>query len=79
MSDVSFANDIKPILQQYMGQMMWRFDMTNYEAVKGNAAQIQSFISLQNGPPQMPPMPWSGLSQQEVDTFNKWVGDGCQP
>lgn len=72
---VSFDDDVRPILQQYMGQMMWRFDLTNYAAVKGNAAQINQMIQG-NG---MPPQPWTPLSDAEKKTFSDWVAGGCQP
>ncbi len=73
---VSFENDIKPILQQYMGQMMWRFDMTLYETVKANAADIN--YQIQSG--SMPPQPWDNqLSAEQKQMFADWVYGKCQP
>lgn len=72
---VSFENDVMPILKQYLGQMMWRFDMTDYDAVKANAAQINQMIATN----QMPPQPWTPLPDAEKATFAAWVAGGCQP
>ena len=42
---VSFSNDIMPLFNQFKGQMMWRFDLTNYEHVKANASVIYGRIN----------------------------------
>ncbi len=41
----SFSNDIAPIFGPFRGNMLWRFDLTDYEQVKANAAIIQVFIT----------------------------------
>ena len=41
---VSFATDIMPIFKQFQGPMMWRFDLTSYEAVMANAATSLRFL-----------------------------------
>ena len=73
---VSFEQDIKPILQQYAGQMMWRFDLTNYETMKANAEAIN--YQIQNK--MMPPQPWDGqLTDAQIDLIDQWVKGGCAP
>ncbi len=79
---VSFATDIKPIFQQYQEPMMWRFDLTEYNAVKENADLIKGMInpSTDNGvvtPPQMPPPNFPPLSEDFINTYNEWVKSGC--
>ena len=74
---VSFANDIMPVLYKYKGQMMWRFDMSNYDDVKGNAEVILSMI--QGDPPGMPPPPYPPLPPSFVQQFQTWVAQGHQP
>ncbi len=67
---VSFADDIVPIFYQFKKQMMWRFDLTNYDDVKANYGQILSRISSKDNP--MPPPPFAPLSQKDIDTFKAW-------
>ena len=78
---VSFATDIKPIFQQYQEPMMWRFDLTDYNAVKENAKLIQEQInpSICDGvvtPPQMPPSNFPPLSEDFLKTYDEWVEAG---
>lgn len=42
----SFAQDIAPLFQQVQGPMMWRFDLTSYEAVSANAETIWGRIAV---------------------------------
>ena len=53
---VTFSNDIMPLFNQFRGQMMWRFDLTNYEHVSANAVVILNRINGNNG--FMPPPPF---------------------
>ena len=74
---VSFATDIKPTFQKYQEPMTWRFDLTDYNAVKENATLIQGYIT--SHPPLMPP-PDSGyppLSKDFLKTYDEWVKAGC--
>jgi hypothetical protein len=73
----SFATDIMPIFKQFQGPMMWRLDLTSYEAVVANAATIYSRISDPGNP--MPPPPFPPLTQEQIDTFNTWMQNGCPP
>jgi hypothetical protein len=72
---VSFSNDIMPIFYQFKGQMMWRFDLTNYQHVKANAATILGRID--GG--LMPPPPFDPLTLEQIQLFEQWINDGCQP
>ncbi|MDA1275389.1 MAG: hypothetical protein O2960_15300 [Verrucomicrobia bacterium] len=77
MPAVSFANDVLPILSRFRGQMMWRFDMNSYEQVKANADLIWKRISDPGNP--MPPPPFPPLPRHQIETFQNWIRDGCQP
>jgi hypothetical protein len=71
---VSFSNDIQPIFNQFKGQMMWRFDLTNYDHVKANASLIYSRISDPGY--QMPPPPLDPLTADQIQLFQQWINDG---
>ena len=66
---VSFANDISPIFQQFRGQMMWRFDLTSYDAVKANCVVIYGRIKGKT----MPPPPFEPLSDEQIAMFGDWI------
>jgi len=68
---VSFEKDLVPILRQFRGSMLWRFDLTCYEDVKGNATAIYQQIS-QNG---MPPPPYPPLTDQQIKLFKTWMSE----
>jgi hypothetical protein len=72
---VSFESDIVPIFQPYQGNMMWRFDILSYDAVKANADLIFSYISAQ----AMPPPPFDPLSDGQIATFKAWMAAGFPP
>jgi hypothetical protein len=72
---VSFSTDIMPLFNQFRGQMMWRFDLTNYDHVKANASIIYGRI---NGG-GMPPPPMDPLTLEQIQLFQQWIFDGCQP
>ena len=74
-TSVSFADDIVPIFYKYQKQMMWRFDLTNYDDVKANFNQILGYIKGPN--PQMPPPPYPAISKEDVDTFKAWGAGGA--
>jgi hypothetical protein len=74
---VSFAADIRDVLFVYRDQMIWRLDLAKYEEVKANAGIILPMIS--SAPPQMPPPPFPGFSQEFIGTFAAWVDQGCPP
>ena len=72
---VSFADDIMPLFKQYQARMMWRFNLTHYEDVKGNAALIWDQISSK----AMPPPPFSPLNDEQIALFKLWMEQGCPP
>lgn len=72
---VSFSNDIMPLFNQFKGQMMWRFDLTNYNQVKANADLIYSYISGGS----MPPPPFDPLTPEQIQLFQQWMSSGYQP
>jgi hypothetical protein len=73
---VSFSSDIMPLFNQFSGQMMWRFDLTNYEHVKANAAVIYTRINIGGG---MPPPPFDPLTLDQIQLFEQWMNEGFAP
>jgi hypothetical protein len=77
---VSFANDIRPLFRQFQGPMMWRFDLTSYDAVRANAQLILGQISPQgDDPPSMPPPPFPPLTAEQIANFEAWIKAGFPP
>ncbi len=74
-ASVSFADDIMPLFKQFQGPMMWRLDLTNYDAVKTNAQTIYDQISTQS----MPPPPFPPLTDAQIATFKLWMDSGFPP
>lgn len=74
---VSFATDIAPLFQPFQNEMMWRFDLTNYEAVVANAQTIYDRISSSGSP--MPPPPFDPLTKEQIHLFHHWMVKGCPP
>jgi hypothetical protein len=72
---VSFANDIMPLFKQFQGPMMWRLDLTSYDAVKANAQTIYNQISTQS----MPPPPFQPLKDEQIAAFKVWMDSGYPP
>lgn len=73
-TSTSFQRDIAPLFAQFKDQMMWRFDLTSYDAVKGNADLILFRLQGGNGP--MPPPPFDPLTSTQIDTFQRWINEG---
>ena len=75
---ISFAADLRGVLFEYHGQMIWRLDLANYEDVKANAAIILAAISPSpQGPPQMPPPPFPAFPKEFIASFKAWTEQGC--
>lgn len=72
---VSFASDIRQLFQQFQGPMMWRLDLTSYEAVRSNADLIWGQIASKS----MPPPPFPPLSDEQIATFKAWMVAGFPP
>jgi len=66
-----FNDNIKPTLQQFSAEMMWRFNLAKYEDVYANRVAIYNQISSQ--PPGMPPAPLTPLSSQFIENFKTWM------
>jgi len=84
--NMSFANDIKPIIDQYCvschsgANPSASIDLSDYPGVKAIADNglLQEVISRPNGDPTL--MPPSGkLSDCRIRKINSWVIDGAQP
>ena len=73
--EVSFANDIRPLFQQFQGPMMWRLDLTSYDAVRANAELIWGQISTKS----MPPPPFNPLTDEQIATYKAWMAAGDPP
>ena len=58
----SFKNDIAPMFAPYRANMMWRFDITDYDTVRKNAQMIYGRLSGTTGT-QMPAPPLEPLTQ----------------
>ena len=74
MASVSFHDDIRPIFGKWKGQMIWRFDLTDYDVVKANAQLILGRISSKDSP--MPPPPYSPLTADQIQQFEDWIAQG---
>lgn len=72
---VSFASDIMPLFKQFQGPMMWRLDLTSYDAVKANAQTIYAQISTNS----MPPPPFPPLKAEQIAAFKAWMDAGYPP
>jgi hypothetical protein len=73
----SFARDIAPMFAPFAAAMMWRFDLTNYEAVTANAQTIATRLAQAGN--FMPPPPFPPLTGDQVNLFNSWMNNGCNP
>lgn len=76
---VTFSDDIMPLFNQFKGQMMWRFDLTNYDQVKANATTINNRINHADVYGPMPPPPFDPLTPEQAQMFQQWIDDGCLP
>ena len=80
MATVSFEKDLMPFFNQYRGPMLWRLDITDYNAVRTNAAMIYDRISASpSSGSTMPPAPFDPLPQQVIDNFATWIKEGFPP
>ena len=76
----SFASDIAPIFGPFRSNMLWRFDLTDYEQVKANAELIRVFITGDPDFPRMPPANYGPpLSATQIATFQQWILEGYPP
>jgi hypothetical protein len=74
---ISFESDVEPLFRRYRTNMMWRFDLANYEHVRGNASTIYGRISDPDA--LMPPPYFPPLTAEQVQLFGQWIDEGCAP
>lgn len=72
----SFSTDIAPMFAPFQSNMMWRFDLANYAAVKANAEMIYDRLTG-NAQPAMPPPPMPPLDPSLIQLFKQWMDEGC--
>jgi hypothetical protein len=72
----SFKADIAPMFAPYRANMMWRFDITDYETVKANADIIYARITGNPNFNRMPAPPLDPLTQEQTDLFSQWMREG---
>ena len=75
----SFAKDIAPIFAPFRDNMLWRFDLTDYDAVKASAQLIDDFITPSGGSSAMPPAPLPPLEAGQIELFTTWISQSCPP
>jgi hypothetical protein len=77
---VSFATDIRPLFNDTdIAHMSWFCDLSKYDDVKTNAADILSRLDGSGGavmPPKRSGGPWSPA---QIALFQKWIDGGCAP
>ncbi len=74
----SFQKDIAPMFAPFRANMMWRFDITNYDTVKANAQLIKGqIVGNPANPPSMPPPPYPPFTNEQQALFLQWITDGC--
>jgi hypothetical protein len=72
----SFKTDIAPMFAPYRPNMIWRFDLTDYETVKASAEIIYQRITGNPNFDQMPPAPMDPLTKDQTNLFQQWMRDG---
>ena len=75
----SFKTDIAPMFAPYRANMMWRFDLTDYETVKASAGIIYARITGDPAFNPMPAPPMEPLSKAQTDLFNQWMQENYPP
>jgi hypothetical protein len=73
----SFQTDIAPMFAIYQANMMWRFNLTDYDTVKANAKMLLGRMTNPND--QMPPPPYDPFNASQIALFTQWMADGCPP
>jgi len=74
----SFQTDIAPMFAPFQANMMWRFNLADYETVKTNAKMIDGRLRGKTGNP-MPPPPLPPLDESLILLFEEWMAEGCPP
>jgi hypothetical protein len=84
MSDVvSFATSIRPLFSATdIDHMKWFCDLSKYEDVKANAAEILDRLRGKGGNVMPPPPNRGGTGPwppERIALFDSWIQGGCQP
>lgn len=74
----SFQTDIAPMFAPFQANMMWRFNLADYDTVKTNAAMILGRLTGTTGT-QMPAPPMPPLDNSLIQLFEQWMKEGCPP
>lgn len=74
----SFQTDIAPLFAPYQANMMWRFNLADYDTVKANAQMLWGRITGTTGN-QMPPPPMDPFNASQQALFKQWMDEGCPP
>jgi hypothetical protein len=74
----SFQTDIAPMLAPFQANMMWRFNLADYDTVKTNAAMIYGRLTGTTGT-QMPAPPMPPLDPSMIALFHQWMQENCPP
>ncbi len=74
----SFQTDIAPMFAPFQANMMWRFDLADYDTVKTNAKMIYGRLTGTTGT-QMPAPPMPPLDPSLIALFQQWMTEGCPP
>ncbi len=70
----SFEQDIRPLFREFdRTEMEWAFDLWSYEDVKENAEGILERLEARDMPCDGP---WS---DEHIETFRLWIGEGMDP
>lgn len=74
----SFQTDIAPLFAPYQANMMWRFNLADYDTVKINAHMLWGRITGTTGT-TMPPPPMDPFNDAQKALFKQWMDEGCPP
>ncbi len=79
MSNVSFANDIRPLFtQDDINHMRFRFDLSSRDDNQKFASVILNRLKGIGGR-VMPPPPAAPWPQTQIDLYQQWIDGGYQP
>lgn len=67
-----FDPDVMGLFQPFQAEMMWRFDLLNYDDVVQNFDLILNYVENQ----YMPPPPRQPLPSEAVEKLKNWQNNG---
>lgn len=77
---VSYANQIRPLFTDIdINHMSFFCDLSNYNDVKTNAADILNRLKGVAGNVMPPPTAGGPWPSPRILLFQQWISDGCQP